>query len=127
MTDGMAKSAIDGMRTLTSHIDRSIEALIEAHGFSFMEMNATNRHAFASFDYQDTQERPPWQLTLSHSTDGEMMVSLKKMQEDRQQVSLSILIGTDAARTLAEGVGLAVSFVAMSGQLKDTAHQGAMP
>lgn len=118
MTDGMVKSAIDGMRTLTLQIDRSIEAMMEAHGFSFTGMNATNRNAYAVFSCQESEETPPWQLTVTHSTDEEMVVSLNKMMGDRQQLSLSILIGTDAAQTLAEGIGLAVSFVTLSDQLK---------
>lgn len=118
MTEEMAKSAIDGMRTLTLQIDQSIEALMEAHGFSFMEMKATHRDALAMFRCQDREETPPWQLTIRHSAEKDMTVLLNKMRGDQQQISLSILIGTDAARTLAEGIGLAVSFVAISDQLK---------
>lgn len=118
MNDGMTKSAIDGMRSLTLQIDQSIEALMEAHGFAFAEMNATNRNAYAAFRYQETEETPPWQLTLSHSMEGETTVSLDKTRGNQRQLSLSIHIGTETARTLAEGIGLAVSFVAISDQLK---------
>jgi len=114
----MAKSAIDGMRTLTLQIDQSIEALMEAHGFSFTGMNATDSDAQAMFRSQDGDVMPPWHLTIRHSAAEEMIVLLNKALGDQQQVSLSILIGTDAAKTLAEGIGLAVSFVAISDQLK---------
>jgi hypothetical protein len=118
MIGGMAKSAMDGMRALTLQIDPSIESLIEAHGFSFTGMNATDGDALALFRCQDGDGMPPWHLTIRHSAEEEMLVLLNKALGDQQQVSLSILIGTDAARTLAEGIGLAVSFVAISDQLK---------
>jgi hypothetical protein len=120
MTDDMAQSAIAGMRALTSHLDQHVEALMEAHGFSFSGLNATNSEAHALFICGNPEETAPWALTLRHSATGDMTVSLEKATGLRQQISLSILIGTDGSRTLAEGVGLAVSFAAISDQLKET-------
>lgn len=117
MTDGAIKSTFDGMRVLTSQIDPSVEAMLDAHNFVFTRMNATHDHVCALFTGQQTGTSPPWQLSVRHSTNDEMMILLNA-QAEQQQLSLSIVIGTSIARTLAEAVGLAVSFVSLSEQLK---------
>jgi hypothetical protein len=90
---------------------------MEAHGFVFARMNATGNSADALFTNQEAADLPPWHLTLRHSADDDLTVLLTKSAADRDQISLSILVGTETAKTLAEGVGLAVSFVAFSDQL----------
>ncbi|HXP97079.1 MAG TPA: hypothetical protein VN809_10235 [Telmatospirillum sp.] len=119
MTDGTIKSTFDGMRALTSQIDPSVEAMLDAHNFVFTRMNATHDHVCALFTGPQTTDSPPWQLSVRHSINGERMILLSA-QEEQPQLSLSILIGTSIAQTLAEAVGLAVSFVSLSEQIKAT-------
>jgi len=117
MTDGTIQSTFDGMRALTSQIDPSVEAMLDAHNFVFTRMNATRDHVCALFTGPQTGDCPPWQLSVRHATNNEMTILLSAHGE-QPLLSLSIVIGTSIAQTLAEAVGLAVSFVSLSEQLK---------
>jgi hypothetical protein len=118
MTGLIAKPTIDGIRLFTSRIDPSVEALMDAHGFAFTSMNASDNHVSALYCRKDGGSSEAWQLSLNHRLDDEMSISLNKMKEDQQLLALSILVGTELTQTLAEAIGLAVSFVAVSDQIK---------
>ena len=119
MTNGTPQSTIDGVRILMLQIDQTIESLLEAHGFAFKTIKISDRDVLALFGCAEPQGMPAWELTVKHSADDEISVSLIKGTEERPQLSLSILIGKDLAQTLAEAVGLAVSFVAFSDQMRN--------
>jgi hypothetical protein len=116
------QSTIDTVRTLTSQIDPSIEALMESHDFIFTKMTADDSLAHALYCRTKRDETSPWQLTVSHFPNGETRIGVTRMEEENQQISLSILVGTDLAQTLAEAVGLAVSFVSIADQIKASSH-----
>jgi hypothetical protein len=118
MSDGTTKSAIDAMRTLTLQIDQTIEGLVDAHGFTFSQMSATATEAIAQFTGAVGDTGDPWHLTLQQPGNGELTVILARGNSQARAVTLSIRIGSQDARTLAEGVGLAISFVAFTEQLR---------
>lgn len=118
MSDGTSKSAIDAMRKLTLQIDQTIEGLMDAHGFTLSQMKATATDAIAEFVGATVDTGDPWHLTMRHPGNGELAVELAKGNGQAATVSLSVRIGSDDAKTLAEGVGLAISFVAFTEQLR---------
>lgn len=124
MTDGMTKGTIDSMRTLTNLIDSSVDALLESHGFTFTQMQAAERQAQALFQGEPAGALPPWQLTVNHAAGGTTTVSLARTVDERPQISLTVLVGPHCVSSLAEAIGLAVSFALMSDQMLSTAPGG---
>ncbi|MDR3440106.1 hypothetical protein [Telmatospirillum sp.] len=118
MTEGQAQSAVEAMRALAMQIDPSIETLMEAHSFSFQRMNASANEAVASFLCASSPEGPVWTLEISHSIDNETAVTLRQSVDEKPFIALSVIVGTEPVRSLAGAIGLAVSLVTLSDQIR---------
>ncbi|PKU26483.1 hypothetical protein [Telmatospirillum siberiense] len=118
MTDGTTTRPLEIMRTLASLIDPSIEALLDSHGFMFVRMHIADHRAQALFCTDSHGSVPPWHLTMTAAAEGGLTLSLVKSLDEQPQLSLTILVGTPPAASLAEAVGLAVSFALMSDQMQ---------
>ncbi len=121
MPEGTTSSAIEAMRALTAQISQPIEALIEAHGFSLTQMSVTPDEATAAFTLSGGGAGNAWFLTLTQSVAGELAVTLDNGGEERPSKSLRILVEAENRDGLAEGVALAVSFVAFSDRFRQPA------
>ncbi len=120
MPTGTTGSAIEAMRLLVAQIDPSVEALIEAHGFSLARMNVTPEEATAVFTVAAQGAGTNWVLTLTQVIGGPLSVALEHGSDDHRSASLRILVGTNTAATLGEAAGLAVSFPAFCGRLRES-------
>jgi hypothetical protein len=122
MAERMAGSAIEAMRALTLQLDDAVEALIEAHDFSLAELKVTPLRVEANFVGPDRAAGPRWRLAMGRSEDGQLQVALHQGDGDPPPISLHIQAGHiqaggAAVATLAEAVGLALSFVAFADQV----------
>lgn len=111
MTDGTARQAIGTMQTLSTLIDPSVETLLESHDFAFRCMHAAEQRAQALFVSEKSDASPPWELTMGLSADGLASVSLQRLPTGTTDVSLTITVGKPPVSTLAEAIGMAVSFI----------------
>lgn len=132
MTDIEARRAMDGIRLLAEQLDPMVEAILESHGFRFMAMGATPLGASASFGSGSASERA-WTLTIHQEGDGRGRVMLEEGTNGDGDgtdavvpaLSLSILTGGRNRRSLAEAVGLAASFAALSAEADEIRHLSA--
>lgn len=99
-------------------MDEAVEALMDAHGFALVNMVAGPADATASFSAMAEGKGAPWRLTLAQPTEGAPTITLGKGSGDRPSLSLSVVVDGEEVASLAEGVGLAVSFVAFSEQMR---------
>ncbi len=111
-------TAIGTIRALTSQLDPTIAALLEAHGFTFTRMSATPGEASACFTATERDDKRPWHLGIAHAGQDEMSVSLTSSDVPCPSISLRIVVGKDGVANMAEAVGLAVSFVTFTEQLR---------
>ena len=110
-------TAVAAMRALTSRIDQTVEGLIDAHGFALTELKATPGLVQAEFQSRAEDPVQAWCLAMTQSTDGSVRVALNKPATGGPTIALDIRIGETGVATLAEGVALAMSFLAVSEQL----------
>lgn len=109
-------SAIDTVRALSLDIDPPLEGLMDAHGFSFANMTATEGGVRALFHGCSTGGDSRWQLTLERTADSPPKVALERVG-DRPAMSLQVVVGTGGIDTLSQAVGLAVSCAALADQM----------
>lgn len=121
MSDAIAQSAIEAMRTLTQHIDQSVESLLDAHAFSFSRMDATTDQAAAYFSRSPSPGLTDWHLVMSATAGGRQTVNLSLTAGAERPICLEILVGQGGAETLAKGTALALSFIAICEQVQEFA------
>lgn len=114
MPEGPAAIAMGELRTLFAQIDESVEAMLDAHGFSFAGLNAGADHAQMTFNGPAAPSGSTWQLAVTHSAGGELMACLTRSTGTVQAVRLTLAVGPAGAPSLSQAVALGVSFVGLA-------------